>query len=154
MNANYRIDKQSYYGLDWVVSGPGVSRVVPGETKRALDEAGVLEMLERAYAAGKAEEAVALPTRHLVRMILSTAQVARVPIDPARFEMKSVGSVSFDHHFTINKTVMGLVQHPFEPFTAPAHAVARLVSICEVLKEQPFTLTWDGERFTMKDFVI
>ena len=156
MPTNYRIDKEPRFKMDRVVVGPGVCHVIPPEAKRTLQELGVLEMLEGAYAAGKAERARQAPL--VVRMILSTAQVARLPIDPARFEMNNGTSGLSDHgggvHFTINKTLPGLAQQPFEPFTVPAHAMARLVSICKVLEEQPFTLLWDGEHLTLKDFVI
>lgn len=93
-----------------------------------------------------------------VKMIVSSLGLYRTLCDHVSgnsdvvFSHAMAGST---HYVDIGGGFVGvLVSGPFERFTVPVVHADRLRRILQQLPEQPITLVWFGERFTIEDFVI
>lgn len=86
-----------------------------------------------------------------IRMIVSSKMLFNFQ-GSARFEC--AGILDKNCYFTINGQHVGVAKERFEPFEVEAARMKRLAWTCHALQEQPVTLVWDGERFTLEHFVI
>jgi len=90
------------------------------------------------------------------KMIVSSLALCRVLDSSPRgalvkFSTTSVGNSHAGH---VNDIGLGYAEQPFDAFSIPPDQADRLRRVVEQLEEQPITLQWNGDRFTIIEHLI